>query len=67
MPSKQPAYRQGRSHEMFLRNLGAAPADVRQALRAAWRAEEKVDKIPFERIEILARQRYARKDWNFKY
>jgi lipoate-protein ligase A len=67
MPSKQPAYRHGRSHGMFLRNLGAAPAEVRQALRATWRAEETLDKIPFERIEILARQRYARKDWNFKY
>jgi lipoate-protein ligase A len=67
MPSKQPAYRKGRSHGMFLRNLGAARADIRQALRAAWRADEGLDKIPVERIELLANQRYGRKDWNLKY
>lgn len=67
MPSRQPAYRAGRPHRMFLRNLRAARADVRQALRAAWRAEDRFDKIPFERIEDLARQRYTRRDWNFKY
>jgi lipoate-protein ligase A len=67
MPSKQPAYRHGRSHGAFLCNLKIAADDIRRALRREWGAEEKLREIPFERIKVLVRERYARNEWNLKY
>jgi lipoate-protein ligase A len=67
MPSRQPDYRRGRSHEAFLCNLGMASQDVRIALREAWGVEEDLDKVPFDRIEALVGERYSRRQWNFKY
>jgi lipoate-protein ligase A len=40
MPSKEPAYRQGRSHTDFLMNLELDAGIVKAALRRAWQAEE---------------------------
>jgi lipoate---protein ligase len=67
MPSKQPAYRHGRSHEAFLCNLRMPAQDVREALRNAWGAEGVLREIPFDRIEALVGERYSRRRWNFKY
>lgn len=67
MPSRQPDYRCGRSHEAFLCNLSIAPNDVRRALKQAWEADEQLQEIPFDRIKALRRERYCRDEWNFKY
>jgi lipoate-protein ligase A len=67
LPSKQPAYRESRSHEAFLSNLRVAPNSVRQALRAAWQAEETLQDIPSDRIDSLVRDRYSNSAWSFKY
>jgi lipoate-protein ligase A len=67
MPSRQPAYRNGRSHESFLCNLNMAPQDVRMALRQVWGAEEALHEVPLDRIEALVGERYSRRQWNFKY
>ena len=67
MPSKQPAYRGGRSHGDFLCNLSMTPRDVRRALKQVWEADEELQEIPLERIEALKRERYSRDEWNFKY
>lgn len=67
MPSKQPAYRRGRSHEAFLRNVSMTPHDVKRALQQVWEANEQLQKIPFDRIEALKRERYSRDEWNFKF
>jgi lipoate---protein ligase len=67
MPSRQPTYRHGRSHEAFLCNLSMPPRDVRMALRHAWRAEEAFHEVPFDRIDALVGERYSRQQWNFKY
>jgi lipoate---protein ligase len=67
MPSRQPAYRHGRSHATFLCNLSIPPHDVREALRRVWEAEEALREIPFDRIETLVGERYSRQEWNFKY
>ena len=67
MPSKQPAYRRGRSHEAFLCNLSVAPQAVRRALKQAWGAEATLDAIPLDRIQALLGERYSRREWNFKY
>lgn len=67
MPSKQPAYRRGRSHGAFLCNLGITPLDLRRALKQVWEADEPLHDIPLDRIEALKRERYARDEWNFKF
>jgi lipoate-protein ligase A len=67
MPSKQPAYRRGRSHAAFLRNVSVASADVRRGLKGVWEAHENLREIPFDRIEALKRERYSRDEWNFKF
>ena len=67
MPSRQPDYRRGRSHEAFLCNLSVAPNDVRQALKQTWEANEPLHEIPVDRIKALVRERYSQDAWNFKY
>ncbi len=67
MPSRQPAYRQGRAHESFLRNLRVDPARVKQALKEAWQAGDPYERVPSERIEALMETRYKRDEWNNKF
>jgi lipoate-protein ligase A len=65
MPSREPDYRKGRSHEQFLTNL-QLPADaVKQALRRAWSAENVLENPP-DCGSLLA-EKYSRPDWNLKF
>ena len=65
MPSRQPEYRQGRSHEQFLTNLPLSAAAVKQALRRAWSAETALEVAP--NCEGLLAEKYLREDWNLKF
>ncbi len=67
VPSKQPPYRQNRPHRSFLTNLNLPPHRVKEALKQSWGAREEFKNIPFETIERLARERYSRDEWNFKF
>ena len=67
MPSRRPAYRRDRSHESFLRNLCIDPAQVRQALKEEWQADNPYETVPNEGIEDLMEMRYGRDEWNFKF
>ncbi len=67
VPSKQPAYRQNRSHGNFLTNLNLPPHRVKEALKQSWSAREEFKNIPFEAIESLVGERYSRDEWNFKF
>jgi len=67
MPSKQPDYRQGRSHSDFLTNLGLPASSVKRALREAWDASEPLENFPRERIELLSHGKYVTNSWNFKF
>jgi lipoate-protein ligase A len=67
VPPKQPAYRQNRTHEKFLTNLNLPPHKVKEALKQSWSAIEEFKNMPFETIERLARGRYSRDEWNFKF
>jgi lipoate---protein ligase len=67
MPSKEPDYRQRRSHKDFLTNL-ALPADaVKRALRDAWGAAAALEVVPRDAIALLARDKYVTAEWNFKF
>jgi len=67
MPSRQPAYRQNRTHESFLTNLPIPAISVKSALRACWNASEPMKCVPLETIASLTRDRYATIEWNFKF
>lgn len=67
VPSKQPPYRQNRSHASFLTNLDLPPHAIKERLRQAWNAEEEMKDVPLDRIERLVKERYAKEEWNAKF
>ncbi|HEX4262734.1 MAG TPA: lipoate--protein ligase family protein [Verrucomicrobiae bacterium] len=67
MPSKEPDYREGRSHGNFLTNLDLPAEAVKRALREAWGAQVPLEVVPHDEIALLARDKYVTKEWNFKF
>ena len=67
MPSKQPEYREHRPHVEFLTNLNVPVEKVKAALKQAWKAEEPLKNSPLEKITALARDKYATREWNYKF
>ncbi|MBI3852349.1 MAG: lipoate--protein ligase family protein [Verrucomicrobia bacterium] len=67
MPSKQPDYRQNRTHADFLINLHVSPDAVKSALRRIWCATEPLENIPSDKIANLMQQKYSTDEWNFKF
>ena len=65
LPSRQPAYRDGRSHTDFLRNL-RVPADaLKSALRSSWGADLTATGLPLDEMERLVRERYLNPSWTY--
>jgi lipoate---protein ligase len=67
MPSRQPTYRQNRSHGLFLRNLFIDSATIREGLKKEWAVEGNLQEVPYDRINELVSQRYSRFDWSRKF
>ena len=67
MPSKQPDYREHRTHDRFLTNLNVSADKVKVAMRQAWQAEEPLKNPPMEKITALTRDKYSTREWNFKF
>jgi len=67
MPSKEPDYRQSRSHTDFLTNLILPSEVVKKAMQEAWGAGERMEVVPHDAIALLARDKYVTKEWNFKF
>lgn len=67
LPSKQPCYRESRSHADFLTNLKLPAADVKAALRKIWNANEPLTDVPSEKIRELVSTRYSKEEWNLKF
>lgn len=65
MPSRQPDYRQGRPHGLFLMNLPVPPHAVKTALRQAWSADSTLEALPD--YQRLITEKYSRDDWNLKF
>ena len=66
LPSKQPDYRQGRSHAGFLANLNVPAHAVKMALLQSWKAIEELKGFPMEQIEQLAETKYSAEAWNLR-
>jgi lipoate-protein ligase A len=67
MPSAEPGYRAHRPHAEFLTNLNLSTAAVKTALAQGWNATAPLSEIPHELITNLAREKYATREWSFKF
>jgi lipoate-protein ligase A len=68
VPSRQPDYRRDRRHRDFLTNLSNISAhQIKEALKTTWGAQESLREFPDSRTAALAANRYATKDWTFKF
>ena len=63
MPSRQPNYRQGRDHNVFVRNLPADVADLKRRLKAAWAVESELTDWPASRVRELIEDKYSKLEW----
>jgi lipoate-protein ligase A len=66
-PSRQPDYRQGRSHLDFVMNTGLSRPAVKDALKQGWQTTNLLTLIPFDKIRSLAQNRYSQDEWTFKF
>ncbi len=65
MPSKEPCYREGRTHLDFLMNLHQPALELKRILKSGWNAVENLSYIPdFSR---LVNEKYGLAEWNFKF
>jgi lipoate-protein ligase A len=67
MPLRQPHYRESRTHCDFLTNLNLSGAEVKTALAKSWGVNDELKNPPLEKISALAREKYATREWNFKF
>jgi lipoate-protein ligase A len=67
MPSKQPRYRQRRTHGDFLRNLHLESREVRNRLKEKWGVTSEFGGVPLSRINELVREKYGRGDWTHRF
>ena len=66
MPSLQPDYRAGRSHDAFLANLSLPAESVKSALQKVWDATAPLATLPQAEIQKLAAEKYSTDEWNLK-
>ncbi len=66
-PSKQPDYRENRSHLNFVANISLKPEQIKEEIKATWKAGRDFKEIPEAEIKKLVNEKYSREDWNLKY
>ena len=67
MPSRQPDYRQSRSHAEFVTNLSVLADEVKAALRQSWNAAGQFSGDVWSEIAMLVEQKYSKPEWNRKF
>ncbi len=66
LPSRQPGYRQNRSHASFLTNVNLPIAALKSAIATTWSAAPRPFEIPRDVIQQLVDTKYTQDLWNFK-
>lgn len=67
MPSRAPAYRDGRPHEEFVANLGIDGEVLKAEMRRLWKADRRADHWPEVAVERLVQTKYSLQEWNLKF
>lgn len=67
VPTRQPAYRQERSHDTFVMNLNVESETIKSALLNVWGAITPLQNIPHERVKTLVQAKYSLTSWNAKF
>jgi len=63
-PPHQPDYRDGRSHQDFVRNFPADLTSIQSAIRKTWAATKVQTDWPNATVAELVEQRYSQSSWN---
>jgi lipoate-protein ligase A len=63
LPARQPAYRAGREHTAFLRNLPVRVNDLKQRLRNVWQTDAERESWPREHVASLIADKYSQAAW----
>ena len=63
LPGRRPAYRAGRSHSAFLRNLDLDRDALKVKLRQVWTAKEPAPAPPAHQMRALIEQKYGNDPW----
>jgi lipoate-protein ligase A len=63
-PTRQPAYRDGREHAAFVRNLPCDAAELRKRMCAAWNATATCDDWPSDAVRRLVAEKYGKTEWH---
>lgn len=66
MPTLQPEYRNYRTHQDFLTNLGVCAASLKRELQFIWLATERCEPLSPARIAALVAQKYSLPSWNLQ-
>jgi lipoate-protein ligase A len=67
MPSKQPNYRNHRSHLDFLANLNIPATRLKSALGKVWNAARRLHDFPEPETHKLTTEKYSTAEWNFRF
>ncbi|MEM9411658.1 MAG: lipoate--protein ligase family protein, partial [Planctomycetota bacterium] len=66
MPERQPAYRDGRSHQDFVGSLPVETDALKTALKKNWKCEAEFLDLPTQRTIDLVDTKYSQDTWNLK-
>jgi lipoate-protein ligase A len=67
MPSQEPDYRKGRGHSAFVSNVRLSSEKIKAAMTQEWQANRPLQNPPLEDISALVRDKYSKREWNFKF
>ena len=66
-PPRQPDYRDGRPHHMFVTNINTTRQPLRDAIVAAWNVEPGDGRWPENRTRQLVAEKYSRAEWTMRH
>ncbi|QDT63386.1 lipoate--protein ligase family protein [Calycomorphotria hydatis] len=64
-PEREPDYREGRSHDRFVRNLPTTKTQLETHLQRAYNAQATEIAAPFTQVQELVKSRYSKDEWTF--
>lgn len=66
LPERRPAYRAGRRHTAFMRNLDLDREELKKKLREVWGVKEHAAAPPVQHVNSLVALRYSKESWTHR-